>query len=276
VSGRFERVGGPGINDANTLGAHLITGLAFSGFMLLGLRGKRRWLALAATPFILNGIILTMSRGAFLGILGAGPAAWYLAPRAQKHLVLGAACLGVVLFTILAHDLFWERMSTILTTSEGVREASAASRREIARIQWDMAKDFPWGAGHRGNEALSPRYMPAELLAATGRRSAHNTFMAVLVDQGIPGAILFIALHIWGVISLLRLKFLDKLGLPVSLAIYRAMLGTALASLFVSGQFLNLLKAEVAIWLIALLAVLNNLCYKAIPIETQEQSSGNK
>jgi len=96
-----------------------------------------------------------------------------------------------------------------------------------------------------------------EFLAAdTGTRSAHNIFMAALVDQGFPGLILLTGLCAWVGVSLRRLKLLDAQGLPPLLGLYRAALGTALVSCFVSGLFSNMLKAEVQIWLVALLASL--------------------
>ena len=109
VSGRLE-LGGPGIEDANVLGTHLTTGLAFAGFMFLGLEGRRRWLAFAAIPFILNGVILTASRGAFLGLVAATVAGLYLCPSSRRRLGYVAVALGLVLFLVLAHDLFWERI----------------------------------------------------------------------------------------------------------------------------------------------------------------------
>ena len=64
--------------------------------------------------------------------------------------------------------------------------------------------------------------------------------------------------------SLVRLKRLDAQGLPPLLGIYRAAFGTALVSCFVSGLFLNLLKTEVQIWIVALLASLITLSQSAV------------
>ena len=268
VHGRFEGLGGPGIGDANTFGMHLTTGLFFASFIFLGERSIVRWLAFATIPFILNGIILTQSRGAFLGLVAAGLTSLFLKPRVYRRHVYAAAVLGGILFLILSHDLFWDRMATILVSDENELEASAASRIEIMRAEWAMFWDHPWGVGYRGNVILSPHYMPAEILTSAGTRAAHNTFMAILVDQGFPGVILFVGLLVWVMTTLLRIKILDKTGLSPSLAIYRAALGASLVACFVSGQFSNYLKAEVQIWLIALLAVLSNLCH--------EQSYGEK
>ena len=191
VRGRLEGVGGPGVDNANTFGMHETTGLAFAGFMFLGFCGKKRLIALIAIPFILNAIILSQSRGAFLSLLIAGITALYLAPRSSRRAIYGASALGAMLFFMLANEQFWTRMDT-LTVEESERDVSANSRIGIIRYGWEMSKDHPWGTGHRGHNILSLQYMPPELLPANGgTRSAHNTFMAVLVDHGYPGFILY-------------------------------------------------------------------------------------
>lgn len=272
VAGRLESVGGPGVDDSNLLAIHLTTGLAFAGFMLMAHRGKKRWAVLGTIPFMLNGIILTLSRGAFLGMLAGGSAALYLTPRVHRRLILVLGALALALFFRLANEEFWSRIDTI-TSEESERDTSAQSRVALIPAQWEMAKDYPLGAGHRGNEVLSPQYIPSQFLTG-GKRSAHNTFMAVLVDQGFPGAFLLIILQGWVILTLLHLKSLDRQGLPPSLAVYRAALGTAFAACFVSGQFVNLLKSEVQIWLIALLVVLRTLCDESLRRVTERKSYG--
>lgn len=277
VSGRLESFGSGSLTDANLLAMHQITGVAFAGFMFLGGQGKKRWLAFAALPFIVNTIILTASRGAFVGLLGGALAALWMTPRSHRHLVLGAIALGAVLVTMLANDLFWERLGTIWETNESEMEASARSRIELLRYGWQMAQDYPLGAGHRGHEVLSPDYLPGALLTGEEgqrRRSGHNTFMVALVEQGFPGALLYLALQAWILTTLWRLKSLDQHGLPRSLAIYRAALATALVASFICGQFVNILKAEVVIWLVALLYILQILSYEAIDIDRSTDSEG--
>ena len=267
VSGRLESVGGGSVTDANLLAMHQITGIAFAGFMFLGIQGKKRWLAFATLPFILNSIILAASRGAFVGLLGGALAALSLSPRSHRRLVIGAIALGAVLVTMLANDLFWNRLGTIWETKESEMEASARSRIELIHYGWQMAQDHPFGAGHRGHEVLSQDYLPDHLLTGEEgqrRRSGHNTLMVALVEQGYPGAMLYLALQAWIFMTLWRLKSLDRLGLSSSLAIYRAALGTALVASFICGQFVNMLKAEVVIWFVALLYILQNLSYEEI------------
>lgn len=263
VAGRLDSVGGPGMDDANILAMHQITGAAFAGFLFLALKGRWRWLAFSAIPFILNTIILTGSRGALIGMAGAAMAALVLSPRRQRWVIHGAMALGLVLFLWLSHDMFWARMETIKVTEESEMEASARSRIELIRYGLKMAADYPWGAGYRGHRALSAKYLPEYLLTVNqeGRavRSAHNTFMAVLVEQGIPGSLLFISLQCWIWITLFKLKSSLKRNQNNILSCYIAATGTSLMAVFVCSQFISAMNAEVQFWLIALLAVLIKL-----------------
>jgi O-antigen ligase len=131
-----------------------------------------------------------------------------------------------------------------------------------------MFKDYPMGVGYRGNLILSPQYIAPEFLSNSGLRAAHNTLMAILVDEGVPGAILFALLVLWVAYTLWRLKRLDRLGLTPWFGIYRAAVGASLAGLLISGQFLNLFSAEIQIWMIALLAGLNNLCCRSVLMDS--------
>ncbi|MGH8179159.1 MAG: O-antigen ligase family protein, partial [Steroidobacter sp.] len=263
VSGRLEGVGGPGINEANALAMQLGTAVMMGAMMVLSERKWRLWFALGAMPFIVNTIVLAGSRGAFLAIVVGGAVLWYLKPWAHRRLFYGLAALGLVLVGMLAHETFWERMGTM---KAGVNEAeqmdtSAESRIALVKAQWAMAKRYPLGTGHRGTEVLSPMYLDQKYMSRitnpsdTGRRSSHNTFMSALVEQGIPGAVLFIALWLWWVKAVFRIKKMSR-SLSPSLGALCAGVAAAFAVVLVAGLFVDYLKAEVQIWLLILLTCL--------------------
>ncbi len=264
VHGRFELVLEPSVDDSNMIGFHLTTGLAMAGFLFLTSKGLKRLVAFAVVPFILNGIILTASRSAILGLTAAAVAALLLVPRQRRVVAMGCGILGVVLLLMLAQDeLFWSRAATIKVTEQAEMDASAASRLIVAEANWRMFLDHPFGAGHRGNDALSPLYMPTELMTNGkygAERGAHNTFLGILVDEGLPGALLFGGLMFWAAAKLWQLRSLDTRGLPPTLGGLRAALGAGLAAYIVSGIFVNLIRVEVALWLVAMLAVLSAQC----------------
>jgi len=68
----------------------------------------------------------------------------------------------------------------------------------------------------------------------------------------------------WITLMLVRLKKVDRLGLSVSLGFYRADIGCAFASYFVSGQSSIFLEEEVFIWLLGLLALLEHFSTQSL------------
>ena len=143
-------------------------------------------------------------------------------------------------------------------------EASAYSRLEVAKANWQMFVDHPLGAGYRGNVWLSPDYLDERWLSTGDRRAAHNTFLAVLVDGGIPGILLFCSLLGWVLLRIWAMKRLDKHDLAVTLGSYRAAVGSAIFAYVVAGQFANFLIAEVGIWMMALTSALDRLTAPAV------------
>jgi hypothetical protein len=252
--GRLEGVGGPGVSDSNTLGVHMITGLAFAGFKLLSTRSWiQRGVALVACAFIMNAIVLTGSRGALVGMAVAGVVALALVPPRSRKTILCMSALGAAMLLVLAHDQFWERMHTIQDYNT---EESAHSRFELIEPTLHMFRDHPLGVGHEGFRTLSPRYVPAQLLSEDGTRSPHTTVLAVLAEQGAVGIALYALLNlsVLGALFRARRDVLAATDDP-RLTYVIACIGCGLAAFAVCGLTGNYLKCEAQIWFIGLLAV---------------------
>ncbi|HKS56438.1 MAG TPA: O-antigen ligase family protein [Steroidobacteraceae bacterium] len=265
VSGRLEGVGGPGIDEANALGMHMGTGAMAGAMIILVERKWVQWLTILAMAFILNTLVLSGSRGSFLSLLCAGMVLLVLKPPQYKRLFYGLAVLGVALMLILAPPSFWERMETITAAVDDSQEmdTSAESRFVVLEAQVKMARAYPFGAGHRGTEALSTQYIDEKYLAKTPgtqrARSSHNTFMTTLVEQGIPGAIMFLWMVGWCVRCVRRLRRYESPDWGTRERSELAFVAAGLTIVLIAGLFVDYLKAEVAIWLLALLAVLQSL-----------------
>lgn len=274
-AGRLEGVGGPGVDNANTLGMHLATGLIFASFMLLASKGWARWIIFATIPFILNGIIQTETRGAIVGLLLGSLATVYLKPKEYRRLYYILAILGFFAFLAVANESFTARMETITaaTSEEAEWDSSAISRIAIIEAQVEMFADHPMGVGHQGTAYLSRQYLDERWLAGdSGDRASHNTVMSILVDQGLPGILLFIALAFVVCKILRRLKRMDSIGLNGRLGLYRTMVGGSLVTIIGAGMFAQYLKAEVLIWNLVLLAVLWDLARVAAEDQVAEET----
>jgi len=252
--GRLESIGGA-VAGANELGVHVSTGLLFGGILLLGFRGIRRWLTFACLPLIANCLVLTISRGAFLGVLAGGLAGYFTIPKRLTKLYALCGILALVLVSMLAHEALVERFTETylaMTTEQGELDRSAASRMEIARAGLAIGLDHPFGAGDSATEILSGQYLtPFEK-----GRAAHNTTMAVFAEHGVPGLILYLLTILWVVRSMLRMRRAvgtiepesEQNGALMTLA------GTSLLAVYVSGNFSSNLGLETQYWCLALLA----------------------
>jgi len=262
--GRLEGVGGPAIDSANALAMQLGVGLVYSSVMLF--RGSKltKGMAIVAIPLIVNGIVQTESRGGVLGLLVAGVVMTYLSPPKFRRWFVVAGLAGLLLLVQIAPENFLERIGTITASVEEPEEmdTSASGRLVLIEAQWQMFLDYPFGTGHRGTAVLSADYLSVEQLAGDtfeeggrGSRSSHNTLMTALVEQGIPGIVLFVALIWWAFRTLQKIRRSDP-DFQSGLAPYQAAIGGALAAVLVSGMFADYLKMEIFYWNIALIAVL--------------------
>ncbi|HEY8507328.1 MAG TPA: O-antigen ligase family protein [Steroidobacteraceae bacterium] len=264
-SGRLEGVGGPGIDEANAFAMQLVTAIVPAAMIALVMPGWKRYAAIAAMPFMLNGIVLSGSRSGFLALATAGLALWYFKPKTHRGLFYAYAVLGVVLFGMVASQVFWERiggtMEAVMNPEEKQLDNSAESRFALVEAQMQMVSDYPMGTGHRGTAVLSPDYLEEKYLSATvggeiRRRSSHSTFMSAFSEQGWPGAIWYIWMVLWSVATLLGLRRATRAPEEAERRTLVAITAGVLAAILVAGLFVDYLKAEVQIWFWALLAAL--------------------
>jgi hypothetical protein len=268
-AGRLDGVGGPGIDDANTLGMYLATGALTALGLLLTQSDWRRWVALAAGAVIMEGLVLTNTRGAFLGLVGGALLFAVFKARAHRRLFWGVALVSLLGLVVIADRTFVERMESIRDTTADTEETdqSARSRLFIISAQWEMFLAHPMGIGHRGTAVLSPLYLDDRWLTGTGEdraRSSHNTFMTTLVEQGIPGALMFIWLVLWTLWALVRLRSLERMHGDPEVTTLAATAGAVLGVVFVAGNTADFLMAEVQFWIFAAFVTLLQLRQSAV------------
>jgi len=259
--GRLEDIGGA-VAGSNELGVHIATGVLFGGIMLLGIRDFRRWIIFGCLPFILNCLVLTVSRGAFLGLLAGGISSYFVVPKTFLNRFRIFTILGVVLFSMLAHDQLIERFTATIeafTSEQKELDGSAASRTDIAKAGVQIGLDYPLGAGHRSTALLSSQYMDPHLLSSKGQRSAHNTFAAVFAEHGIPGLILYILMIGWVVRITLRIRRAGGKPNTEKHELCVAFAASSLIVIYVAGNFSNNIDLETQYWCLALLASASEL-----------------
>jgi O-antigen ligase len=258
-AGRLDGVGGPGIDDANTLGMYLVTAAVVGVGLVLTQTGWRRWVALAAMALCVEGFVLANSRGAFGGLVAGGLMLAFCVAKRYRRVFWAFAVVGVIGLASLVDQVFIERMFTVTDVASDSEEAdaSARSRVAIAEAQLRMFSEHPMGIGWRGTAVLSPSYMDRRwlTLAEDGnpQRSSHNTFMTALTEGGLPGGLIYLCLLLWVAVAAFRLRRLRGPQHDPELVTMGAALYGAIIVVLVAGLGTDYLAREVQFWLYAAL-----------------------
>jgi O-antigen ligase len=258
---RLDGVGGPGIDDANSLGMYLATGAILAVGLVLSQRGWLRYVALAALVIIVNGVVLANSRGSVIGLAAGFLVLMMAKARAHRRLFWAFAVAAVIGQSAIVDQAFINRLFTIEDVTASLdddnADGSALSRVALAEAQIQMFKDHPMGVGHRGTAALSPSYLDEKWMSQGDdfirQRSSHNTFLTTLVEQGFFGAALFVALVAWVLRAGYRIR---GMGAAVDDPELLTLGGSVCAALFVifgSGISTDYLLAENQFWLLGAL-----------------------
>ncbi|MDO3379735.1 O-antigen ligase family protein [Geoalkalibacter halelectricus] len=182
--GRYQSgVGGSDFGEGNFLAAHFGFVLPFVGVLFLKGGWKVRLLCVVAAAFIVNAIVITLSRGAFLGLAVGGVMAVLLSARLSRYRgkIIVLLIVGLLGGLYLTHDGFWYRMTSIQAV-DGERDLSAQGRLDAWDGAWRMAQDYPLGVGvgrffnHIG-----------EYHSHIAGVDTHNTYLRCLAELGFHG-----------------------------------------------------------------------------------------
>jgi O-antigen ligase len=260
--GRFEGFGGPDINEANSGALQVVTGISAAAAMFLAGSRRQKIVLFLIVPLIVNALVATQSRSGFLALVIAGLVFNFLAPKRYVARVRVLSVLALTLFVLVTNPVYWSRMGTITHLGEKVTGVdTGAARVAVLDAQWSMFAEHPMGCGHRCTATLSPQYLDAVYLVRTGdelARSSHNTFMTMLVEQGIFGAVFYIVAAVWVGRRIVALRR-SLSGRDDFLASIYPAVAASLIAVFVGDMFVDYLKLEVRVWFLAFLMVIIKL-----------------
>jgi hypothetical protein len=201
IRGRLETVGGPDFRECNVLAAYLVAMLPLIGAQFLRSGWPGRAVCLLAGAFAVNGIVLTRSRGALLGLTAGVAVAGVFAPKKHRLKVIACLLVAVIGGWMLTDPQFWRRASTI-TREQEQYDISARSRLEVWWGSWQMLKAHPFGVGAGNFHQTIGAYAYGHV-----GRDAHNTFLRCACELGIQGIAVFgaiVAGSLWTVRGVMR------------------------------------------------------------------------
>jgi O-antigen ligase len=194
----YQRYAGANL-DANDLGLIMALSIPVSYYLFIRTKGRLAWVY--GLQLVLAGvtILLTASRGATLATI----VALLIVPLTQAHvtgrkriavfLTVSLVVCGAIAFVPVTS---WDRLSTVPTE---FAQGTFTGRTVIWAAGWEIFRLHPFlGIGSNAFRTVVSRVLAepirADQSAVSAAPPAHNTFLSVLVEQGVIGFTLFCAL----------------------------------------------------------------------------------
>ena len=249
--------------DPNDLALSFIMLLPFLYFWLFGKTNiLTKLVILASTGIFLWGIVLTQSRGGLLGLV----CMFVTLLLQSKRKGMTTAVLLIVLVTgwQFAPQHYKDRMTTIKTA--GKVDNAAISRLDAWRAGAKMmvSRPFGVGVGNFGEGFVLYRHFDAVDVMGK-RRAAHNMFLQVGGETGVPGFVLFILLLLSALRSLLKnSKLTNKIQEDYYIRLNELSRATftSLIGYMASGMFLSQGYNFILYYLIGFSVVIHELVHR--------------
>lgn len=237
--------------QAEWLGAYFVLCLALGGALLWRVRASARMLVAAGLGLILVGLLLTLSRGAYLG-MGVAAAIFVIcmAPHARpsRRWLLALPALGVVALLVGAVPPVRSEAEAVLSravSTTDLAEESIAGRLDMWKVGAAIAIDHPiLGTGPETYTMLFPQYRDTLLASrrdfwlAYQPESPHNEYLAIASGAGLPALAAYLALIVAIFLQLVRaLKRAPGRAARVTLAaVLAAAAGHLVTDLFMTAD----------------------------------------
>ena len=235
--------------DNNSFGISLLTTLgAALGLVLSAKSWITKSVAIGATLLILHTILLTFSRGAFVGMLAVGVSAIVILPKKPKY-------LAVILIAVLIAARFTgpelaDRLGSTFASKEE-RDGSSQSRLDLWRDCLTVIIREPiFGVGPTGWGTA------AEEFGWPKGKEAHSLWVETAAENGIPG-VLFLMLF-YG-LTLKRLWPIARRKIPShdpTTATFATGVMLSIIGFAASAQFVSLMGLEAPFYVTLVGAVL--------------------
>jgi O-antigen ligase len=205
-SAAYERISGVA-GTANELASLLVTALFLAGGLLLAMRGSPivRALCVAAMGICLIGLFLTLSRAGLVALAAALAAGVFVGGRRRAGVAVLIVAVGLATvgyFSFAASQQARERVTTL---------GSGTGRTDIWTVAWRMVDDDPLrgvGVGNFRTASIHFLLRPGPILRdefiVDRPQVAHNSYLHVVAELGVPGLLLFGGLLVAGLLAAWR------------------------------------------------------------------------
>jgi O-antigen ligase len=234
------------IGDPNELASVLVGGTVLAAALAATLKGAPllRLGAALASALCAAGIFLSLSRGGLVALAFALVAAIVVAGRRWRLQALTLA-VAVAAGAFVYFGFYASTDAASRVTSFG----SGTGRTDIWTVGWRMVQAHPVngvGVGNYQTSAihylLEPGAIQRDEFIVDTPKVAHNTYLQVLAELGIVGAVLFLSIIGFSLLCILRAaRIFERLGDStmelMSRALLVALCGVLAADFFISEEF---------------------------------------
>jgi O-antigen ligase len=230
-------VEGFGGMDNNSFGISLVTTIGASlGLFLSAKTKKAKLVGAVATLLIMHTILLTFSRGSFVGLLSVALMALIILPKRPRY--IGAVLLATIIAIRLTGPELAERLSTTFAPRE-MRDASAESRFEL----WS---DLATVIGEQPILGVGPLNWPlvAERFGWPPGKEGHSLWVQTAAENGLPGVTLLIMFYLITIKKLWPIARGREPNTDVATAMSATGIILAIVGFMVSAQFVSLRGLE--------------------------------
>ena len=241
------------LGDENDLCLALNMILPFAFFLAMSAEtnSKKIYYITLACLFLFV-IILTQSRGGFLGLVATGSYCWW---KSKRKLLSGTVVVVLALFlAMVAPSAYWSEIRSIAEENTPANPHGTGAERYYSwKIAWGMFLDnpimgvgqgnYPWNVGvYEQKQGLTEGFNERSLAG----RAAHSLYFTVMPELGLIGTVLFIVMVL---LTVRDLRFIQRSGgmeaeeadgtLPA--ASLATALEASLVGYLVTGAFLSVL-----------------------------------
>lgn len=179
IKGLFE--------NSNDLAMHLVSMIPIA--VALGLSGRnpfKRLIYFGVTGLMVAAVIVTFSRGGFIGLVAATFVLVRRLGRKNRVATTGALVFAVILFLALAPGAYSGRLSTIFNSSADLTSSSSQRTEVLKRSVW-VALRYPlFGVGIGNFHYKSPRNL-----------ETHNAYTQVASEMGLAAMLVYVLFLIY-------------------------------------------------------------------------------
>jgi O-antigen ligase len=232
---RIEGLVGGMFENPNDLATALDLLLPFAVVLMLIGKGFARLFYLACAAIMAIGVLVTLSRGGFLGLIASGGLLlWKLGRGRRLKTILGAAMICGILFAAMPGG-YGARIATIFNNDQD-QTGSAQLRRELMERAASIAISRPIVGVGMGNFHI---YSIRE-------KEAHNAYLEIAAELGVMGLIAYLIVIFAPLRSLHRIERQTR-GMRskseqemywLSVSIQAAFIAYMVCSFFASIQYL--------------------------------------